>query len=498
MHTSLDTDHHGQAARTVFGFDALHDFQREVLAAIDAGRDCLALSPTGSGKTLCYGVPAAMEMAKAPAQRNLVLVVSPLIALMRDQAEKLSARGIPVASFDSLQSREDREGLWQSLASGAAVVAFASPERLSSSSFRERLAAMRKVNLVAIDEAHCTSQWGFNFRPEYRHLGTFLDSFPDAVRLALTATATPGIKADMIANLKLRSPALIVNDLARENLSTTVTQAASIHDLPELIAGAITTETTLIYAPTRKDTATIWRDLASRNLRAGIYHAGMEPGARQNSQRAFLGGQTTIMVATSAFGLGIDKADIRHVIHAGMPQNIEQYVQETGRAGRDGRPARCTMFFHPRDYHTRKFLIDRQYPEVEMTRKVCEFVTAQLDDREQHGKNRHWLLKQLAARGLKSRDAEAALDYAVRENLFRQSEVLDPSSMETESMLTAGTRIEDANTWWRQYEYRRQEALWKLEQMRLFARLAASSTARGMAMLRNYFKDPTIEKSANH
>ncbi|MEY4632552.1 MAG: hypothetical protein RIQ81_2672 [Pseudomonadota bacterium] len=498
MHTSLDTDHHGQAARTIFGFDALHDFQREVLAAIDAGRDCLAVSPTGSGKTLCYGVPAAMEMAKPPMNRSLVLVVSPLIALMRDQAEKLGAKGIPVASFDSLQTRDDRDGLWQSLASGEAVVAFVSPERLSSLTFRERLAGMRKITLVAIDEAHCTSQWGFNFRPEYRHIGTFLDSFPGAVRLALTATATPGIKADMIANLKLRDPALVVSELVRDNLSTSVTQATSVQDLPALIANAISPETTLIYAPTRKDANTIWRDLRSRNLHAGIYHAGMEPGSRQASQRAFLSGNTGIMVATSAFGLGIDKADIRHVIHAGMPQNIEQYVQETGRAGRDGKPARCTMFFHLRDYHTRKFLIDRQYPEVNMTRKVCEFIAGQLEGQDQYGKNRYWLLKQLAAKGTKSRDAEAALDYALRENLFRQSEVLDPSSMESDLILTAGNRIEDSGAWWRQYEYRRQEALWKLEQMRLFARLAASSTSRGLAMLRNYFKDPSRDKSTNH
>jgi ATP-dependent DNA helicase RecQ len=485
----------------MFGFDELHEFQRDVLAAIDAGRDCLAVSPTGSGKTLCYAAPAAAELNRPfvqPEDRNLVIVVSPLIALMREQAESLSAKGIPCATFDSLQSRDDRYGIWQRIADGTVMVVFVSPERLSNGSFRSKVAEMRKVRLVAIDEAHCSSQWGFNFRPEYRQIGEFLADFPDATRLALTATATPGVKTDMIRNLKLRDPSIVINKIERENLSTQVIQAQSIHDIHSMVIQCLDINPAIIYAPTRKEAASVHFTLGKRGIKSGLYHAGMSQAARHDCQRKFLDGDLPLLVATSAFGMGINKPDIRHVVHAGMPQNIEQYVQETGRAGRDGLPAKCTLIFHPRDYHTRKYLIDRQFPEVVMTRKVHEFISKELDGSQACGRNRDWLLDRIEQQGTKRKDAESALDYTVRANIFREASLIDPCSGEIETMVTAGDKLDDPANWWRQYDFRRAEAIWKLEQIRMFAKVSAVAPVRGQEILRQYFKDPGDDSNAKH
>jgi len=495
MQTTIER---GLTAKSVFGFDELHDFQNLVLDAIDAGRDCLAVSPTGSGKTLCFGLPAALERARPATIRRVVLVVSPLIALMRDQATRLEARGLQCAVFDRLQSMDDRSGQWQKIESGTATLAFISPERLANATFRERLAATREVFLVAVDEAHCTSQWGFNFRPEYRQIGAFMESFPGAVRLALTATATPGVRADMIRNLGLRAPQIFVNKTARENITHAVEQVASFKDqLPrtlDAIERRVTAGSTLVYAPTRKIADTLHSALRRRDVRSGLYHAGLDGASRSRQQDDFLARRVGCMIATSAFGMGIDKRDIRTVIHAGLPQNLEQYVQETGRAGRDGLPAAAIMVFHPRDFHTNRFMIEVQFPDTALARGVFDCCADEFGKSGFHGAayglSRDFLIASCASRNpsAKARDVEAALDYATRENLLQQMTSEAPGSTGTEVVLLPGTTLNDPENFWRQYEYRRAEAFYKLEKMRLFAQTAARSIPRAMGQLNAYFE----------
>lgn len=512
MQTTTDR---GLTAKTVFGFDEIRDFQNLVLDAIDAGRDCLAVSPTGSGKTLCFGLPAALEQTRPPSARRVVLVVSPLIALMRDQAARLTARGLECAVFDRLQSMDDRSGQWEKIESGAATLAFISPERLANASFRERLAATREVFLVAVDEAHCTSQWGFNFRPEYRQIGTFMESFPAAVRLALTATATPGIRDDMVRNLGLRSPGIFINNLNRENIRLRVLQVTEFKDQLSRTLDVIEDATnvtidhgiaagaTLVYAPTRKLADTLHTALRRRDTRAAIYHAGLDGPVRSRQQDDFLSGRARCMVATSAFGMGIDKRDIRNVIHAGLPQNLEQYVQETGRAGRDGQPATATMVFHPRDFHTQRFMIDVQFPETSLARGVVEACLREFEKSGPHGAvhglSRDFLVASLAAsaaprhqasrhQAAKARDIEAAIDFATRENFLQQMTSDSPGPAGPEVVLLPGGQITDPDQFWRQYDFRRAEAFYKLEKMRMFAQTGARSMPQAMDILNGYFE----------
>ena len=496
-----------QTARSVFGLEKLRDFQLQVLDAIDSSQDCLAVSPTGSGKTLCFALPAASEMLLPPSARRLVLVVSPLIALMRDQATRLQSRGLECALFDRTQSQEDRTAQWQNIDSGKAALLFISPERLANANFRDRLAASRDVFLVAVDEAHCSSQWGFNFRPEYRNIGLFLQSFPAAIRMALTATASPGIRSDMITNLGLRNPQMFIADFARENIALNVIQPGTFKDqskiVIELAVDSILEKSgaTIIYAATRKSAETIHADISRKKIRAALYHGGLDSALRSREQDDFLSGKIPCMVATSAFGMGIDKHDIRTVIHAGLPQNLEQYLQETGRAGRDGRPAVATLVYHPRDYHTLRFMVEMQFPETVLARAVVETCIRECDQAAASGRDRDAMIAAFL-RGhpkAKQRDVEFAIEYGCRESLFKSmtssSSNRHDDAFGMNNTLFTGAVPADLDSFWRRYEFRRNESFFKLEKMRLYAQRAARSKSAGKRILDSYFKETLADNA---
>ncbi len=358
--------------RGVFGFAQFRANQEAVCRAAIAGRDLLLVMPTGAGKSLCYQLPAI-------ARGGTALVISPLIALMEDQASKLSSLGLRVARIHSgLERGEMRQACVDYLQGGLQFL-FIAPERLRVRGFPEML-RKKRLALIAIDEAHCISQWGHDFRPDYRMLGQHLPGLrgesadPGAAPapvLAMTATATPEVQADIVAQLGLVKPAKFIHGFRRQNLGIEVVEVP----VPER-AGAIfkllldpARRPAIVYAASRKQSESLAEDL-SRKIRAAAYHAGLDAVTRERVQRAFQAGELEVVVATIAFGMGIDKADIRTVIHAGLPGTLEGYYQEIGRAGRDGAPSRTYLMYSYADQRTHDFFLNRDYPPVENLNEI--------------------------------------------------------------------------------------------------------------------------------
>lgn len=353
-----------------FGHEALKPLQKQVLGEIFRGHDVVAMIPTGYGKSMTYILPALV-------QGFTVLVVSPLISLIHDQVKKLRTSGLEVLSFDRLQTSEERSQVWSDMRTERIDVIFASPERMSIPGFRERIQKLCNIGLVAIDEAHCVSTWGRNFRPSYMQLDQYLVDFPDAQRLALTATATDEVRKDIVKYLGLRKPKVFTTSPIRENLQIKVFSTPVLSDLNEEIGATVDffSGSGIVYAASRKRVEEIYHYLKKRKVSVGFYHAGQNGDARASSQESFLSGAVRVMVATTAFGMGIDKPDIRFVIHASLPQSLEQYVQEIGRAGRDGKKAYAYLFFSGRDYHIQKFIIEKGYPDTKQLKAVQDYIT---------------------------------------------------------------------------------------------------------------------------
>jgi len=352
---------------SVFGFPRFRAGQEAVCRAAVAGRDLLLVMPTGAGKSLCYQLPAL-------ARGGTALVVSPLIALMDDQAAKLSALGLKVARIHSGLERHVARQACVDYLQGTLQFLFIAPERLRVPGFPEML-AKKKLALVAIDEAHCISQWGHDFRPDYRMLGQYIPGLrgegDPAPVLAMTATATPTVQADILAQLAMVKPAKFIHGFRRDNLGIEVVELP----VPER-AGTIAKlladskhRPAIVYATSRKGAESLAAELALR-IPAAAYHAGMEPESRERVQTAFLAGELDVIVATIAFGMGIDKADIRTVIHAGLPATLEGYYQEIGRAGRDGKPSRTYLMHSYADQRTHDFFLTRDYPPVDHLNQV--------------------------------------------------------------------------------------------------------------------------------
>jgi RecQ family ATP-dependent DNA helicase len=360
--------------RDTFGFPAFRANQEEVCRAAVAGRDLLLVMPTGSGKSLCYQLPAL-------ARGGTALVISPLIALMEDQAAKLAELGLKVARIHSGMDRAASRQACIDYLNGSLQFLLIAPERLRVPGFPEML-AKKQLALIAIDEAHCISQWGHDFRPDYRMLGQHLPHFRSGENkppiLALTATATTTVQADIVTQLGLVSPAKFIHGFRRDNLAIEVVEVP----VP-MRAGVICNlladparRPAIVYAQARKHSEALAEEL-SAHVRAAAYHAGLDAVTRERVQTAFQARELDVVVATIAFGMGIDKADIRTVIHAGLPATLEGYYQEIGRAGRDGKQSRTILMHSFADQRTHDFLLTRDYPPTQNLTAVYERLTEQ-------------------------------------------------------------------------------------------------------------------------
>lgn len=346
----------------VFGYKTFRNQQKEIIESIIDGRDTLTIIPTGGGKSLCYQIPAVLLPRTA-------LVISPLISLMKDQVDQLLANGISAAYLNATQSIDEQQHVIEQYLNHTIKLLYVSPERLAAFSF-STLIQQNPPSLIAIDEAHCISQWGHDFRPDYRQLGQLSTRFPDVPIIALTATADKMTQADIIHQLKLVDPLVVVRSFDRPNIRYTVVEK---FNLTEQIVSFIENQkgnSGIIYCASRSKVEDMTTRLIARGFSTIAYHAGLTTNERQQAQYAFLKDDVQIIVATVAFGMGINKPNVRFVIHADCPRSIEAYYQETGRAGRDGVPAEAILFFSSKDlnwyYQQIAEKIDGEHKEVEL------------------------------------------------------------------------------------------------------------------------------------
>jgi ATP-dependent DNA helicase RecQ len=351
-----------------FGFPSFRANQEAVCRAATDGRDVLLVMPTGAGKSLCYQLPAI-------ARGGTALVISPLIALMDDQATKLTAAGLRVARIHSGLSRDEARQACRDYLDGTLQFLFIAPERMRVPNFPEML-AKKKPSLIAIDEAHCISAWGHDFRPDYRTLGDFLPALRPAPVIALTATATPTVQKDIATQLQLSDPALFIHGFRRHNLAIEVVELSKPrrNEFTAKLLKEKSNRPAIVYAPSRKAAEELAETLGGS---AAAYHAGLDPGTRERVQREFLTGNLEVVVATIAFGMGIDKADVRTVVHTALPGSVEQFYQEIGRAGRDGQPSRTVLLHSFADRKMHDFFLERDYPAITELTRVSALLTSE-------------------------------------------------------------------------------------------------------------------------
>jgi ATP-dependent DNA helicase RecQ len=363
-------------ALAVFGHTSLRPGQAEVIADIFSGRPVIAVMPTGAGKSLCYQLPAVVLAERG----GVTLVVSPLIALMKDQVDTLVARGISAVALTSASGADEKSQMLEGIRTGQYTLIYVAPERFRNARFVDALRSIKSnIALVAIDEAHCISEWGHDFRPDYRRIGEVVRELGAPRIAAFTATATPEVRKDIALQLGLagREPRLHVRGFDRPNLTYVVTKAGGTDDKTEKLVELVRTReggVALVYAATRKNAEAYAQALKKAGMRSRVYHAGLEGEVRERNQDVFMSGQLDVIVATNAFGMGVDKSDIRLVVHADIPRSPEAYYQEAGRGGRDGKPTRCVLLFNHGDIRLQEFLIDASFPSAEILRGLWKLL----------------------------------------------------------------------------------------------------------------------------
>lgn len=358
--------------RKHFGFSAFHAGQRQPIEAILTGSDVIVVMPTGSGKSVCFQLPAMM-------MDGITLVVSPLISLMKDQVDGLTAGGLPATALHSMLTGEEVAARVADLRRGHTRLVYVAPERFRSRGFQNLLAELN-VAMIAIDEAHCVSQWGHDFRPDYLRLGNLIQSLPSARVMALTATATPEVRDDIAKQLGLgiqgrAAPRVFVSGFRRDNLRLVVSHVSTHAEKMDRIADIHAAHPTgIIYCSTRKQVERVGSMLADMKIKHTIYHAGLTDQQRHKAQDQFMSGSVPVVVATNAFGMGVDRSDLRFVIHWDVPGSIEAYYQEIGRAGRDGLSSHCELLYNYADVRTQEFFLDGSNPDPTVVTQLWDEV----------------------------------------------------------------------------------------------------------------------------
>src|SRR5918912_99039 len=368
MSSSPTIDQARETLRSRFGYDAFRPGQERAVAAVLARRDTLVILPTGGGKSLCFQVPALMLP-------KLTVVISPLISLMKDQVDALTARGLPATFINSTLSGNEVADRLARVERGEFKLLYVAPERFDVGSAAERLRAMG-VSLLAVDEAHCISEWGHDFRPSYLRIRSVRERLGNPPTIALTATATPEVRRDIVRQVALHEPETVITGFDRRNLRYHVVRTRTEHDKDQALIATLREYegVAVVYASTRKAVERITNVLQRARVSAVAYHAGLDDDHRHEVQDAFMDERVRVIVATNAFGMGIDKRNVRLVVHHAMPGTLEAYYQEAGRAGRDGLPSECVLLHAFPDRFTHEFFIKNSYPE----RTAVERVYAEL------------------------------------------------------------------------------------------------------------------------